>query len=391
MTAAVAADTRIKCAICGAPVHSIQLHLKNDHAELGMTVAEYQAKYPGEPILSEIAKQRLAEQEAIKRRGDAAVSADSASRVAGKQAFHELFGLGKSPAAMSARGAPIPITVLADDPASVDLVPMVDGNYVFNVDILKTLMMGLEMRLPIYLWGHAGTGKTTIFEQICARTRRPLVRVQHTANMEEEHVVGGWRLRDGKTVFELGFLPMAMKNGWVYLADEYDFGRPEVLSLYQAVLEGKPLVIKEADHENRVIKPHPDFRFVATGNTNGQGDESGLYQGTNMQNAANYERFSIVEQMPYMDTKLETRLVSLQANIPTDDAAKLVDFATRIREQFDGGKMGMPISPRSLLGAAKLGVAKMNYRFGIEKAYINRLTKVDREAASQIAQRVFGS
>jgi len=249
-------------------------------------------------------------------------------------------------------------------------------------------MMGLEMKIPVYLWGHAGTGKTTIFEQIAARTKRPFFRVQHTANMEEEHIVGGWRLRDGKTFFELGPLAMAMKFGWFYMADEYDFGRPEVTSVYQAVLEGKPLVIKEADLANRVIRPHPDFRIAATGNTNGQGDESGLYQGTNVQNSANYERFGVVEQMPYMDKKSEVRLVSQQANIPLKDAEKLVDFATRVRAEFDGGRIGNPISPRSMIYAAQIGIACGNYRTGLEKAFINRLSSTDRETATQVAQRV---
>ena len=87
-------------------------------------------------------------------------------------------------------------------------------------------------------------------------------------------------VKNGETVFELGPLPYAMKHGMVYCADEYDFAEPAVLSIYQSVLEGKPLIIKEADLENRVIKPHPNFRFCATGNTNGAGDSFGLYQGT---------------------------------------------------------------------------------------------------------------
>lgn len=234
------------------------------------------------------------------------------------------------------------------------------------------------------------THNTTIFEQIAALTNRPMLRVQHTANMEEEHIVGGWRLRDGRTHFELGPLALAMKHGWIYMADEYDFGRPEVTSVYQAVLERKPLLIKEADPENRLIRPHANFRFVATGNTNGQGDESGLYQGTNLQNAANYERFGIVEKMPYMEPALEVRLISQKANVPMRDAEKLVDFATRIRTEFDGAKIGNPISPRSLIYAAQIGLARMDYGAGLKAAFINRLTSVDRETATQVAQRVFG-
>ena len=384
------ADSRIKCEVCGALVHSIQHHLTREHADLAMSMEQYQTKYPGAPIMSDLAKRKVEDLMASKAAAAvaaASVSTESATKT--REAFHEVFALGAGAAAMGASGRPIPVTMLAHNDEYLNMVPDIDPNYIFNVDILKSLMMGIEMRIPTYLWGHAGTGKTTVFEQIAARTRRPMLRVQHTANMEEEHIVGGWRLRDGRTHFELGPLALAMKFGWLYMADEYDFGRPEVTSVYQAVLENKPLVIKEADAENRVIRPHADFRFVATGNTNGQGDESGLYQGTNLQNSANYERFGIVEQMPYMEKKLEAMLVSKQAGIPLKDAEKLIDFAGRVRAEFDGGRLGNPISPRSLIYAAQIGVARSNYRVGLEKAFINRLSSTDRESAAQLAQRVF--
>jgi cobaltochelatase CobS len=391
-------ETRIECRICGAMVHSIDLHLRKDpaHAKEPMTVAEYQRRYPDAPIISEVAQKKLDEQLAARKKAAEAAPVDKVSTDLDAIGFatslgnlHEVFSLGRVKAAMNARGEPIGITRYTPPSQFLDMVPDVDPNYVFNLDVLKTLLQGLEMKIPTYLWGHAGTGKTTIYEQIAARTGRPMLRVQHTANMEEEHVIGGWRLRDGKTVFDLGPLPMAMKNGWLYMADEYDFARPEVSSLYQAVLEGKPLIIKEADEANRVIRPHPAFRIVATGNTNGQGDETGLYNGTTMQNAANYERFGIVEKMPYMDAAIEARLVSQQADIPLDDAKRLVDFAGRVRNEFESSKLSNPISPRSLIYAGRIGLVRGSYMVGLEKAYINRLGSVDREAASQLAARVF--
>jgi cobaltochelatase CobS len=387
----VTEDSKIACAICGSKTHSIQLHLQREHPE--MTLSDYKDKFPGHPLLSKLAEQKIAEQAASKSAKET-VSADYTTRIdyaTEMRPFHELFGLPKTKATVSARGEPIPVTTLKGCDGHEGMIPDLDPNYVFNIDILKTLLMGIELRIPVYLWGHAGTGKTTIYEQIAARTKRPMLRVQHTANMEEEHVIGGWRLRDGHTVFELGPLAMAMKHGWIYMADEYDFGRPEVLSLYQPVLENKALVIKEADLANRIIRPHPAFRFVATGNTNGQGDETGLYQGTTMQNAANYERFGIVERMPYMDEATEALLVSQQANIPMADAKKLISFATAIRSEFDSAKLSNPISPRSLIYAARIGMARSNYLIGLEKAYLNRLSSVDREAARSFGARIFGS
>lgn len=397
----------IPCRICGALVHTIAVHLKKDHAhdESPMTLAEYQEKFPEAPIYSPIfaakmeesRRAKLAEEERAAKNASSeailSVSADGSTRMdfeMSSRPFHEVFSLGRVKGALNGRGEPIPVKVMEAPASFRNMVPDVDLNYVFNLDILKTLMLGLEMNIPVYLWGHAGVGKTTIFEQIAARTGRPTLRVQHTANMEEEHVIGGWRLRDGRTIFELGPLAMAMKHGWLYIADEYDFGRPEVTSLYQPVLEGKPLIIKEADEANRVIRPHPNFRIVATGNTNGQGDDTGLYNGTTMQNAANYERFGVVEKMPYMDPKLEATLVSQQAKIPLEDAKKLVDFAKRVRDEFDSSKLSNPISPRSLIYAGRIGMARGSYLIGLEKAYLNRLTPIDQEAAGQLASRVFG-
>lgn len=389
-------ETRISCAICGAKVHSVELHLRKDHPEVSL--ADYQERYPTEPVLSDLAQQKLEEQRVARAAAAAPAPSPSVSADLSRMDFavttgnfHEVFGLGKVKAALNGRGEPIPITMYAAPAQFKDMVPDLDLNYVFNLDVLKTLLMGVELRIPTYLWGHSGVGKTTIFEQIAARTGRPMLRVQHTANMEEEHVVGGWRLRDGRTIFELGPLAMAMKHGWLYIADEYDFGRPEVTSVYQAVLEGKPLVIKEADEANRVIRPHPAFRIVATGNTNGQGDETGLYNGTTMQNAANYERFGIVEKMVYMDPAVEARLVSQQAQIPVEDAKKLVDFAGRIRKEFDSSKISNPISPRSLIYAGRIGAARGSFLIGLSKAYINRLSEIDQEAATQLATRVFGA
>lgn len=377
-------DGRIGCAICNARVHSIKIHLRDDHP--GMTVEQYQADYPGEPLLSPAAEQKLREAAGKQKGTSSAMAAMSGTE---KRAFHEVYGLGNVKAALNPKGQPIPITVLTgcEHP---ELVPEIDPNYVYELDGLKNLMLALELNLPIYVWGHAGTGKTTLLEQIAARTRRPALRIQHTLNTEESHIVGQWTAKGGETKFELGPLALAMKYGWMYVADEYDFALPSVLAVYQPVLEGKSLVIKEADAENRVIKPHPNFRFCATGNTNGSGDETGLYQGTNIQNAANYDRFGTVIQANYMKPDLEERILVNQAGIAETDAKRMIDFANRVRQSYDGSKISSTISPRALINAAKLGLRRGSYRAGIGLAFTNKLSKVDREVVDGIAQRIFG-
>ena len=397
-------DTHINCAICNAKIHAVALHLKEAHPEI--TIEKYREQYPEAPLLSELAKKKIAEKQAAKAAagvtvemaGTAAAAEAPAANVSAlipkggvlKKALHEVFNLGRVKSAMNTKGEPIPISVLANHEFE-DFVPTASDNYVYDIDELKNVILALELKYPCYVWGHKGAGKTELFEQIAARTNRPMIRVQHTVNTEESHIVGQWTVKGGQTVFELGPLPMAMLNGWMYVADEYDFALPSVLSVYQAVLEGKSLMIKEADAANRIIKPHANFRFCATGNTNGSGDETGLYQGTNLQNSANYDRFGMVIHKKYMKKAAESQILQNQVGLNKEDADKLVEFATLVRDAYDGAKISDVISPRTLIYASKIGLMRASFRQGITLSFTNKLSKVDREVVDGLAQRIFGA
>lgn len=327
-----------------------------------------------------------------------------------KAPFHEVFGLGAVKAAMRATGDPIMIDVL--NPPTEEYAPFVepkDPNYIFDIDLLRKIVVAMQLNMPLLMWGYHGTGKTTLAEQYCAHTNRPSIRVQHTVSTEESHVLGQLLVRGGATVFEPGPLTVAMKEGLVYIADEYDFALPSVIAVYQSVLEGKSLIIKEAPLDWRVIRPHPNFRFIATGNTNGAGDDSGLYQGTQIQNAASYSRFKMTIEVGYMAKNREAAVVCAQTRLHIDHATLLVEFAHDVRDLFKRSEISTTVSPRELISAGQLArvMAKPqevnnpatgeketklrpDLRAGIELAFTNRLNPVDREAVSQKAQRLFG-
>ena len=372
---------KIECPICGAMVHSIAAHLKTDHPE--MTIKEFQKRFPKSPIMSEWAQKQV--ETIMKER-------EKVARVEGLPFLHEVFEIPRSDKSVfsSVGSKPIPIHVLERTGGDSDLlIPEVNKGYVFNGNELKQVMLGVEVNIPIYIYGHKGAGKTELVEQICARTNRPLLRVQHTVNTEEAQIVGQWTAKDGATVFEYGPLPMAMINGWTYLADEYDFAMPNVLATYQAVLEGKPLMIKEAPASQRIVKPHPNFRFFATGNTNGTGDETGLYQGVTIQNSANYDRFGIVLHKQYLSRDDEIKILTSNTNVNIKDAENLVDFARSVRDAFNAGKISDTISPRSLLAATKLGIMLASFSTGLKLAFMNKLSVTDKEACREYANRLF--
>lgn len=378
---AVQDDGKISCKICNARVHGIVTHLKQNHPE--MSLDEYSSLYPNEPLLSDLAKQKVHEH-SLK---GAVLPSDNANFEV--KLLSEVFNLpADTPGILNQRGEEIKATVLKGE--RHELTPVVEDGYVYEIENLRNILMAITLNEPLMVWGHAGTGKTTILEQVFARTNRPCIRVQHTANTEERDIIGQFLAKDGATFFNLGPLPLAMKNGWVYLADEYDFLAPQVTSVYQAILEGKPLVIKEADAENRIIKPHPNFRFVATGNTNGTGDDTYLYSGTSIQNSANYERFGVVIEKKYMAQELEIAMILKKSSIQKSDAKKIVDFGNRIRESYMDGKISAPISPRTLLRIANIGLAKGNFQASIELTFTNKLNRIDKEVADSLAQRIFG-
>lgn len=383
----------IKCEIDGVECHSIQIHLKNEHPE--WTIQKYQDTYPSAPIFSDYAK--VLQQRQKEKRKAAGELGETLEVTAGLKvvhgSFHDVFDLGPVPAALSSQsGAPIRISVMSNhNQESIDFLPDLDPDYVFNIDLTKKVIMGFELNKPVYLWGFHGTGKTTVLQQSAARTKRPFMRVQHSLNMQESDVLGQWTVKDGSTQFQLGPLPTAMINGWVYCADEYDTAMPNVTTVYQPVLEGQALIIKDAPPVFRKIIPHPDFRFVATGNTNGIGDETGLYQGTIMQNAANYSRFGITEEVKYMEADLEIAVLQSKSKLTKTDAKKIVNFGNRIREQFSENRISMTVSPRELINAADLGIAYGgNWEVGLELAFANRLSRIDGKVVKELLQRQFG-
>ena len=387
-------DSKISCEICGAKIHAIHIHLREAHTDI--SVDKYKEMFPESPLLSEFAEKKIAAaraEKAEKERIATKIETKETIPTSTKKAMSKVFELGSTKAAKAANGSEIMIDVLGSTEWDMQ-IPDVDPNYIPNIEVLKTIMMCFQLNMPVYLWGHAGTGKTSMFDQICARTRRPSIRVNHTGSTEESHIVGQMvaSIENG-TEWSPGPLPLAMKYGWTYIADEYDFAFPQVLSVYQAVLEGKALVIKEApaDSEWRVVHPHPNFRFVATGNTNGSGDSSGLYLGTNVQNSANYERFSVVEEMPYMEHKQEAAVIAQQAGVSIDDADKLVQFAKMVRDAFSARQIKATIGPRVLINAAKVGLCKGSFMKGITSSFLNRLTPKDKEICHSLAQRVIRS
>jgi len=281
-----------------------------------------------------------------------------------------------------------------------DIVPKKDpvfvsfGNYPDVKSIIKS-----KMFYPVFITGLSGNGKTMGVTQACAENKRELIRVNITIETDEDDLLGGYRLKDGQTVWQNGPVIEAMERGAVLLLDEIDLASNKIMCL-QPILEGSGVFVKKI---NRFVKPAHGFNVVATANTKGQGSDDGKFIGTNVLNEAFLERFPITFEQSYPAAKVEqkilTNIMASTGKVDEEFAKKLVTWADVIRKTYFDGGVDEIISTRRLTHIVQAySIFKGNKMKAIEvcvnrfdddtkNSFMELYTKVDSGAsAEQIAE-----
>ena len=244
--------------------------------------------------------------------------------------------------------------VSTDVDTDISFIPSTDGDYVAWGNH-KTVEKVIKSKLfyPIFITGLSGNGKTFMTEQVCAKLKREMIRVNITIETDEDDLLGGFRLVDGETVFHKGPVVDAMERGAVLLLDEVDLASNKILCL-QPVLEGKGVYLKKI---NQWVTPAEGFTIIATANTKGKGSESGAFIGTNILNEAFLERFAVTIEQEYPTTATEKKILGRVFNTlgieDSEFAAKLVDWADIIRRTYYDGGIDEVISTRRLVHISK--------------------------------------
>ena len=205
---------------------------------------------------------------------------------------------------------------------------------------------------PMLITGLSGNGKTLNVTQAAAELNRELIRVNITIETDEDDLLGGYRLRDGDTVWQNGPVIEAMERGAVLLLDEIDLASNKIMCL-QPILEGNGIFVKKI---NKYVKPKDGFTVVATANTKGQGSDSGKFIGTNVLNEAFLERFPITVEQSYPTVKIENKILSnvlstkdMINKTAEEFAQNLVTWADVIRRTYYDGGIDEIISTRRLV------------------------------------------
>ena len=281
-----------------------------------------------------------------------------------------------------------------------DIIPKKDSVFVSfgNYPDLKSIVKS-NMFYPVFITGLSGNGKTMGVTQACAEAKKELIRVNITIETDEDDLLGGYRLKDGQTVWQNGPVIEAMERGALLLLDEIDLASNKIMCL-QPILEGSGIYVKKI---NKFVKPANGFNVVATANTKGQGSDDGKFIGTNVLNEAFLERFPITFEQKYPTAKIEEKiLVNTLAKSGKKDAdfcKKLVTWADVIRKTYFDGGVDEIISTRRLVHIIQAYAIFKNKMKAIEvctnrfdddtkNSFTELYTKVDAGAsAEQIAEQ----
>ncbi|MBA3527358.1 MAG: cobaltochelatase subunit CobS [Sphingomonas sp.] len=277
-------------------------------------------------------------------------------------------------------------------------VPDLDPAYVFDPDTTLAICAGFARNRRVMIQGYHGTGKSTHIEQVAARLKWPMIRINLDAHISRIDLVGrdAIVLREGQQVTEFreGLLPWALQHPVALVFDEYDAGRPDVMFVIQRVLEaeGKLTLLDQ----NRVIRPNPWFRLFATTNTIGLGDTTGLYHGTQAINQGQMDRWNIVSTLNYLPAAVESQIVLAKSgeydNLDGKQAVdRMVKVADLSRQGFINGDISTVMSPRTVISWAQNALIFGDIGFAFRVSFLNKCDEAERAVIAEYYQRVFGS
>ncbi len=281
------------------------------------------------------------------------------------------------------------------------LVPEVNNDYKLRTinGVYDLELLSFVINDPDYfamLEGEAGVGKNMAIKTIAAVSNWPMIRVNFSVGTTYQSLVGRYAPVDSedteeetidrveairKTALRMyedepnltlekamelashsipngssfrwvdGLLTKAVRNGWMFVADEINAADEEAVMPLNGLTEDRDSRYLTIEEKSEVIEPHPRFRFVATRNPIS-------YAGVSEMNAALESRAYVIE-FNYHEAEAIAEILRTKTNIVENESEKaltqLVSLAQDIRRmEQEGNQFVTKISTRDLLKVSRL-------------------------------------
>ena len=255
--------------------------------------------------------------------------------------------------------------------------------FIDEYDCLPPVVYALNEDKTLMLTGDTGTGKSFLVREICKAAELPFETINFHSAVTQGEIVGKYDFNgEGKVIWNDGTLTRCMKEGKILICEETNGMRSEVsLCFYSPMDFKKEIILTKKDGE--VIKAHPDFRLVFTGNLG--------YRGTERFNPAIQNRIAVYVDIPYLSPEIEAQLLIRETKIDMPTAKNMVNVASAVRANRD--KSGFrPLSTRTMINwAAQVKVGGFEALMAAENTIIPTLAdeQKERDIVRQFVKGVF--
>jgi cobaltochelatase CobS len=281
---------KVTCRICGASLGQLSVHISAKHQ---IKLAEYQAQFPGAPVISpaadaakkagagkkkgEPAKPSVAlaltkpteeepagysddEIDAMASEQDEDTSEEAPAPKPAKPAKKESTMAKAEKVAEPAESegsewaAPVATKLMKIGVAKIPvwggwseadqaLVPVHDPNHQLDIELFTEIAVGLELCENIFITGPTGSGKTTGLKELACVANWPVTRLNLNIDTRAADLIGDMVVEIDEetghavTRWQDGPLVTAMRRGHIFLIDEIDAANPGVHFVLQRVTE----------------------------------------------------------------------------------------------------------------------------------------------------------
>lgn len=275
-----------------------------------------------------------------------------------------------------------------------DYIPEIQDTYIFPREQTEAVVAAIfKGKRAGFGHGPKGCGKSKLGEQVCARLGIPFFRVNFSEDAESSRLFGSVDVVEGSLDWVKGAAEQAAELGAFLQLDEVSACPPGISLSMQWMLErnGKFLLEnKPARAGDRLITPKKGFHVFCTDNTTLQGDTTGRYTGTQVQNEAFIDRMQYTLEFTYLTADQEQEMVKgYYPKVKVGVIKNMVKVAGFLRNMYDGREISQTVSPRGLIEWAEEIDDHGSVEHGFRIAVYNRYSKKDQSKLSDTFQKVF--